>query len=210
MRRPLEPAGAGEREVGAKRRAHLVDEAAGAPRLETLLPPEPEHLHHAGGAIDSRLDPPDEAVPEEDREHVVAPPSLALGDVHLPDPVEVEERLEEAAVPHQRVERREERNRRRRVGRRGEELELVAKDEARPPNALDRDPDELAVADELLAQRRSPRMLGPLRRRPRGAQPTENLPGAADAQEAVRAVAREELVPELLAQRHLARERLFR
>src|SRR3989304_6150075 len=57
-----------------------------------------------------RLEPADEAIPEQDREDVVAPAPLGGRDVDLPDVVEVEELPQEIAVPAQRVERSEERH----------------------------------------------------------------------------------------------------
>src|SRR4029450_14060656 len=134
---------------------------------------------------------------EEARQDVVAPPSLVLWGEHLPDPIEVEERLEEAAVPHQRVHRRKEGDRGIRRGRCGEQVDLVAEDEPRPAQTLDRDADELAALDELVAQCGPSRIAWSLRVRFGGAKATEDVPGGADAEEAVRAGARKHLVPEL-------------
>src|SRR5439155_15998443 len=77
-------------------------------------------------------------------------------------------------------------------------------------DSLDRDGDELAVLDELLAQRRSTRMVRSLGARLRRAQAAEDISSAADAQKTVRAIPREELVPQLFPQRDLAREDLAR
>src|SRR4029450_2418212 len=89
---------------------------------------------------------------EEARQDVVAPPSLVLWGEHLPDPIEVEERLEEAAVPHQRVHWRKEGDRGIRRGRCGEQVDLVAEDEARSAQTLHRDADAPAALAKLVAQ----------------------------------------------------------
>ena len=73
------------------------------------------------------------------------------------------------------------------------------------PHALDRNRNELALLDELPAQRGPTRMVRALRVRLRRANAAEDV-GAADAQKTVRAVPRQELVPELVPQRDLARD----
>ena len=99
VRRPLEPVGSCEAEVGAKRVAHRVDEPVGPARREPVLPPEVDDLDAGLGRVDARLDPADEAVPEEDRQHVPAPPPLVRRDEELPDVVEAEELAEQARGP---------------------------------------------------------------------------------------------------------------
>ena len=144
---------------------------------------------------------------EEHRQHVPAPTPLGWWDEELPDVVELEERPEQAAVPHQRVERRQERDGRRRLA--------GAPPAARPPlvrtkrlprHALHLDRNELAPFDELLAQRVPTRALRDARVRLGRADAAEHVIRAADAEQAVGAVPREELVPELLRERDVARE----
>ena len=101
--------------------------------------------------VDLWLDAADHAVTEDDREDVVAEVPL-LGRVEeIPHVIELEQRREERAVPHQRIERREKRDGRRRLRRRWQQVDLVPQDEALPSYALDLDGNELAVLDELLA-----------------------------------------------------------
>ena len=69
---------------------------------------DPRTRRVAGLAVDPRLDPADQPVAEQDRQDVVAPASLLLRDVDLPDVVEAVERAQEVAVPDVRVERGEE------------------------------------------------------------------------------------------------------
>src|SRR6266550_7371119 len=75
-RRPREPFGVREAEVRAQRVTHRVDEPVNAAWREPVLPPHIEHLHASLGPVDPRLDPADEAVPENDRQHVPAPTAL--------------------------------------------------------------------------------------------------------------------------------------
>src|SRR5262249_42620415 len=100
-----------EAEIGVERVAHRVDETLGTARREAVLPPDAENLYFAVFSLDARLDPPDEAVSEDDREHVVAPAAPGRREEALPDEVEVEQVREERGVPQQRVERRDERDR---------------------------------------------------------------------------------------------------
>ena len=162
MRRPLEAVRARETQVGAERIAHRVDEALGAARREAVLPPEVEHLHPAAGAVDARLDPADEAVAEEHRQHVPAPAPLGGWDEELPDVVELEQGSEQGPVPHDRIERRQECDRGRRLRGSLQQSDLVLEDEPLPAHAFDLDGNELAVVDELLAQRVLPGASGHL------------------------------------------------
>ncbi len=98
----------------------------------------------------------------EDRQHVPAPSSLRRRVEELPDVVELEQGSEQRPVPDERVERRQERDRRRRLRRILQQPDLVLQDEALPAHALDRHGDELAVLDQLLAQRRSAGISGQL------------------------------------------------
>ncbi len=69
---------------------------------------------------------------------------------------------------------------------------------------------EVAALDELLAQRGSARIAGVPRVGLRGADAAEDVSAAADAEQAVCAVARVELVAQLLAQRHVSPKQLLR
>ena len=99
------------RRTGGGRRAprRTRRRSPGAPSgSKPSLPPQPEDAQGAGLAVDPRLDPADQPVAEQDRQDVVAPASLLLGDVDLPDVVEAVERAQEVAVPDVRIERGEE------------------------------------------------------------------------------------------------------
>jgi hypothetical protein len=120
MRCPIDTFGTRETCIRTKCVAIRVDEPVRALRLEAFLPPQPDHLHAVARAVDPRLDAADEPIAEQDRQHVPAPPPLGRRVEELPDVVELEQRAEEAAVPDQRIERREERDRRRRLRRRFE------------------------------------------------------------------------------------------
>ena len=102
--------------------------------------------------VDPRLEPADEAVAEEHWQHVPTPAALRGRHEELPHVVEAEEAPEEAAVPDQRVERGEERDRGRRLGRPFERRDLLAEDEALCAHTLHLDRNELPALDELLAQ----------------------------------------------------------
>src|SRR6187551_991691 len=104
--RPLEARRTRKAQVGAERVAHRVDESVGATRCEAVLPPDVEHLDTAFVPVDARLDPADEAVSEDDRQHVPAPTPLGRRMEQLPHVVEIEQAPEKRAVPDQRVERR--------------------------------------------------------------------------------------------------------
>ena len=99
-----------EAHVRAESVAHRVDEPLSPTWREAVFPPDVEHLHTAFSPVDPRLDPADEAVTEEHRQHVPTPPALRGRHEELPHVVEAEEAPEEAAVPDQRVERGEERD----------------------------------------------------------------------------------------------------
>ena len=194
MRCPLEAARAREVQVGTEGVAHRVDEALRPARREAVLPPEVEHFHVCAVAVDPRLDAADEAVAEDHGQHVPAPTPLRRRVKELPDVVEAEQRAEEAAVPDQRIEGRQERDGVRRRRRRLQQLHLVSEDEPLLSQPLDLDGDELAGFDQLLSQRVAARVVGPPAvglRRPDAA---EDVVSAADAEEAVRAVSREKLV----------------
>ena len=53
---------------------------------------------------------PTRSVPEQQRQDVVAPPTLGARHVDLPDVVEVVQRAQQLAIPHERIERPEERH----------------------------------------------------------------------------------------------------
>src|SRR5437773_1261210 len=204
--RPLEAARACEAQVRAECVAHRVHEPLGAARREAVLPPDIEHVHAGLGPVDPRLDPADEAVAEHDRQDVPAPTALGGWQEELPHVVEVEQAAEEAAVPNQGIEGGKERDGGRRLRRRLQQLDVLSEDEALAAHARDLDWNELAALDELLAQDVPPRVLRPLRVRLRGAETAEDVSTAADAEQTVGTVPRQELVPELLFQRELARE----
>src|SRR5207247_4195081 len=124
-----------------------------------------------------------------------------------PHVVEVEQAPKEAAVPDQRIERWKERDGGRRLRRRFQQRDVLAKGEAFAAHALDLDGNELSALDELLAQRVPPRVL---RARLRGAETAEDVSTAANAEQTVGAVPRQELVPELFFQRQIAREQVVR
>jgi hypothetical protein len=98
-----------------------------------------------------RLDPADEPVPEDDREDVPAPTALFRWEEELPDVVEVEQAPEEGSIPHDRIERGNERDGRRRVRRRREEFGVLLDDEAFPADAVDVDGNKISAFDELVA-----------------------------------------------------------
>ena len=99
----------------------------------------PSTSTRASVPVDPRLDPADEAVPEDDRQHVPAPAALRGREEELPHVVEVEQAPEQGAVPDQRIERGEERDRGRRLRRRLQQLDVLAEDEALAAHALDLD-----------------------------------------------------------------------
>src|SRR5205814_6455052 len=174
--------------------------AAGA---ESFLPPQSKHSQNIGLAIDARLDPPDEAVAVQDRQHVVAPAALGLGDVHLPEVVESEEVAQQAPVPDQRIQRRDEGDLRRhaawRLARRQLTLGLVEEvlvfgwDVPHLSPAFDLNRCELALSDQQLALWR------PVDRPWSGSEP--DLARAGGSQQAVGPVTRKQLVPALLVDR---------
>src|SRR5207249_4506065 len=99
VRCPFEPARARKAKVRSEGLAHRLDEVLRAPRREALLPPQPEDPYAVRRAVDPGLDPPDEPVTEEDREHVVPPLPAVRRQVHLPDVLEAEQRFEHLPVP---------------------------------------------------------------------------------------------------------------
>ena len=149
MTRAARPRGSAP--VRAQRVAHGVDEPFNAPWQEPLLPPDIEHLHPSFLPVDARLDPADEPVPEDDRQHVPAPTALGRWEEELPDVLELEEAPEEAAIPDDRVERGNERDGSGRVRRRCQQFGVLADDEAFPADALHLDGNEVSAFDELLA-----------------------------------------------------------
>ena len=90
-----------------------------------------------------------------------------------------------------------------------QQSDLLLEHEALPAHLLDFDRNELAVGDELLAQWSSAWMLRPLPVWLGETQAAEDV-CAADAEKAVRAVPRQELVSELLPQRDAAPEQVGR
>src|SRR5262249_22101242 len=139
IRRPLEALGVRKAEIGTKGVAHRLDEPSGVARRKAVLPPGAEHLHAVRLPVDPGLDPPDEAVAEENRQHVVTPATLLGLEEPLPDEVEIEQLLEERGVPEQRVERGDERDGGSRLGRLLEQRGLFRDDEPLASHALDLD-----------------------------------------------------------------------
>ena len=108
---------------------------------------------------------------------------------------------EKGGVPQQRVERRDERDGGGRLGRSLQQRGLLGQDEALAADALDVDGHQRAELDQLL-----PQLVAPLRR----GDASERTARAAGAEQAVGAVAGQELVAELLSLRDLVREHLRR
>ena len=94
--------------VGDQGGRERVHELGLRQRVEPSLPPQAQDAQDARLPVDPQLGPSDEPVPVQDRQDVVAPASLRLRDVDLPDVVEAVEGAQEVAVPDVRVERREE------------------------------------------------------------------------------------------------------
>src|SRR5919201_1820433 len=210
MGRPLEATRACETQVSAERLAHPVHEPVSAAWREAILPPGVEHVYAGVCAVDPRFDPADEAVPENERQHVPAPTALGRWHEELPHVVEVEQASKEAAVPDQRIERGKECDGGGRLRWRFQQFDVLLDHEALAANTVDVDRNELAALDELVAQHRSARMLRPPRVRLRRTEPAKDVSAAADTKEAMRAVPREELVSELLRQRDRRCEQLVR
>ena len=66
---------------------------------------EPSTSSVSGLAVEARLDPTDDPVADEDRQHVVAVLPLRLRDEHLQPVAEPEQRLGAVAIVDQPVER---------------------------------------------------------------------------------------------------------
>ena len=127
---------------------------------------------------------------EEDRKHVPAEAAFRGRVEEVPDVVESEQGREQRSIPDEWVEGREECDRRRRLGRVLEQLNLVLEHVSLPANALDVDADECTALDQLRAQSRSTGMTRPLGGRLRRAETAEDVSAGAGAEQAVRAVAR--------------------
>ena len=96
-------------------------------------------------------------------------------------------------------------------GGRLEQPDLLLEEEALSTDALHLDRNELAVGDQLLAQRGSPGIPRKPRIRLGGAETAEDArASSSDAEQAVGAVAREEPVAELLHERDVTREEVSR
>ncbi len=107
-----EPAG----QTGAARRR--AARRRSPPGRRAGLAPRGRNLQHAGLPVGLEVDPGDEPVTEQERQHVVAVHPLRRRDVDLDPVVEVEEPLGAAPLPDQRVERADQRRRRTRRGSR--------------------------------------------------------------------------------------------
>jgi hypothetical protein len=164
-----------------------------------VLPPDVEHLHASAVAVDPRFDPAGEAAAEDDREHVIAPPAPGRREEALPHVVVAEQARQEGGVPHQRVERGDERDAGDRLRRSLQQRDLLGEDEARAAHALDVDGHKRAEFHQFLPE------LVALRRR---GDTVERTAGPAGAEQSVGTVAGQQLVPELLPLRRLVREHL--
>src|SRR2546421_3706514 len=82
---PIDPA---EAAVCLERVGERSDEPGLVGGVESFLPPQPEDPQNAAATVDPRLDPPDEAVAEEDGQDVITPSPLRRRHVDLPDVVE--------------------------------------------------------------------------------------------------------------------------
>src|SRR5439155_25899885 len=138
-------------------------------------PPGVEHVHASLGQVDPRLDPADEAVAVNDRQHIPAPTPLGRWDEELPYVLELEQAPEEAPIPDDRVERGNERDGRRRVRRRCQQSRVLTDDEAFSADALHLDGNEVSAFDELLAQSVPSWVPGPPRVRLRGPDTAEGI-----------------------------------
>ena len=163
-------------------------------------------MHPPAGAVDARLDPAHEPVAEEHRQHVPAPTPLRRRHEELPHIVELEQGSEEAPVPDQWIERGQECDGGWRLRGSFQQSDLLLQHVALAAHRLDLDGNELAVGDQLLAQCRSARMPGPPQVWFGGAEASVDVAAAADAEEAVGTVPREELVSELFPQWDAARK----
>ena len=166
--------------------------------------------HASLGPVDPRLDPADEAVAENDREHVPAPTAFGRWDEELPDVLELEQAPEQAAIPDDRVERGNERDGRRWARRRFQQLGLFTDDKALSADALHLDGNDVTAFDELFAQSVPSWIPGPPRVWLRGPETAEDISAAADTEQTVRAVPGQELVPELFFPREFAGEHVGR
>src|SRR5439155_4615057 len=190
VRRPCEPVGVREAQVRAQRLAHRLDEPVNPAWQEPILPPDIEHVHASLGPVDPRLDPADEAIPEKDRQHVPAPTALGRWEEELPYVLELEQAPEEAAIPDDWVERRDERDGRRRVRRSCQQFGVLTDDKAFSADALHLDGKEITALDELFAQSVPSSVPRPARVRLRGSDATEDISATADTEQTVRAVPR--------------------
>ena len=120
-----------------------------------------DDLESTGPPVEARLDPPDEAIAEQEWQDVVAPASFRGRDVDLPDVVEAVQRTEEVTVPHEWIERGEERDARRPcVSGVGAPRPAVAsrrsissaRTKRSPADPLDGDRDERSGFDQLSEQ----------------------------------------------------------
>src|SRR5262249_128425 len=150
-------------------------EAVGTPRREVVLPPETEHLDPLAVSVDARLEASDEAVAEEDREHVPAEAPFRWLVEEVPDVVESEQGRKQPSVPDETVEGREEGDGGRRLRRGREQRNLVRQHVAVPANSLNLDGNERTAFDQLYAQRRATRVTRPVGGRLRRAEEVEDV-----------------------------------
>src|SRR5206468_240544 len=106
----------------------------------------------ATASVEPRLDASDEALAVKHGEDVIAMPSFLYRSVDLPDVVEREELAQQAPVPNERVERREEHDG---AARRSgvDQLRLFGEQITCAANAFHDDGDERTFRDELVDDR---------------------------------------------------------
>ena len=195
----------GKAGVSLERVGQRSREAVRGHRVEARLPPYLQHPERPCAPVDARLDPPDESVAEEHRQDVIAPPSFRRRDVHLPDIVEVVQRAQEGAIPDERIQWRQEGDRRV-AGRNGarrdnriQDVPFLGEQEPFAAYPLHDDRDQRAILDESLQQFATGRRSRSIRRASRRSGPVPQLGTPRASEEAVRPVARQELVATLLA-----------
>ena len=145
---------------GLQRLDESRNEALGHHRVEAIFPPEVDDLESTRPSVEARLDPSDKAIAEEEWQDVVAPASFRGRHVDLPDVVEAVQRTQEVTVPHEWIERGEERDAWRpgvghwRAATSGclEKSDFLGQHEAISADPLDGDRDERSGFDQLSEQ----------------------------------------------------------
>src|SRR5204862_5699996 len=94
---------------GADKAREVAQRPVERNRLGAGLPVHRVDSQYSGLPVEGRIDPPDQPVAPEDRQHVVAVLPLRLRDIHLEPVEELEERVRAVAVVDEAIERRQER-----------------------------------------------------------------------------------------------------